>query len=155
MTLAERIKQIRDQKKMTQKEVASLMGISQQAYGQYESGTREPKKETIYRIADALGVSQFELLRPVMEHDADTVNTEWFAEMTEEDIANAMIPPKNQMSLYEGALLIPFHMLSDIDKGKVISYCQWLADTMQHCTKNAPDAAGPAADDAAEDSPKE
>lgn len=57
MTLAEKIKQIREQKKMTQKEVASLMGISQQAYYQYESGTREPKKETIYRIADALGVS--------------------------------------------------------------------------------------------------
>ena len=44
MTLAEKIKQIREKKGMTQKEVASLMGISQQAYGQYESGGRVPKK---------------------------------------------------------------------------------------------------------------
>ncbi len=56
MTLAEKIKQIREKKGMTQKEVASLMGISQQAYGQYESGGRVPKLETVTRIAEALGV---------------------------------------------------------------------------------------------------
>lgn len=55
MTLAERIRQVREKKGMTQKEVASLMGISQQAYGQYESGNREPKPETLGRIAIALG----------------------------------------------------------------------------------------------------
>ena len=43
-------------KNMTQKEVASAMGISQQAYSQYESGNRRPKIDTIIRIADALCV---------------------------------------------------------------------------------------------------
>lgn len=55
MILAERIKKVREKKGMTQKEVASLMGISQQAYSQYESGKREPKPETLGRIAMALG----------------------------------------------------------------------------------------------------
>lgn len=41
---------------MTQKEVAKAMGISQQAYSQYESGKRVPKSETIERIAKALDV---------------------------------------------------------------------------------------------------
>lgn len=61
MTLAEKIKRIREKKGMTQKEVASLMGISQQAYGQYESGGRVPKLETVTRIAEALGVCVPEL----------------------------------------------------------------------------------------------
>ena len=61
MTLAEKIKQIREKKGMTQKEVASLMGISQQAYGQYESGGRVPKTETVTRIAEALGVDYYTL----------------------------------------------------------------------------------------------
>lgn len=92
MTLAERIKQIRENKGMTQKQAAALMGISQQAYSQYESGTREPKLETLWRIATALNVSKFELMRPVMEHDEDFVNSEWFAEMSDDDILDAMIP---------------------------------------------------------------
>ena len=54
MTLAEKLKQLREQRGMTQKQVAALMGISQQAYGQYESGMRLPKPETLGRIAAAL-----------------------------------------------------------------------------------------------------
>ena len=57
VTLAEKLKQLREQRGMTQKQVAELMGISQQAYGQYESGSREPKPDTLGRIAAALGTS--------------------------------------------------------------------------------------------------
>ena len=57
MTLAEAIKQVREDKGLTQKQVASIMGISQQAYGQYESGKREPKPKTIIKIANALNIS--------------------------------------------------------------------------------------------------
>lgn len=97
MTLAERIKQIRENKGMTQKQAAALMGISQQAYSQYESGTREPKPETLGRIATALNVSKFELFRPVMEHDEDFVNSEWFEEMSDEDIFAAMVPSPDEV----------------------------------------------------------
>lgn len=60
MALAEKIKQIRERNGMTQKQVAELMGISQQAYGQYESGSRKPKSETLQRIAQALNVRLYE-----------------------------------------------------------------------------------------------
>ena len=61
MTFSEKLKCIREEKGFTQKQVATAMGISQQAYGQYESGSREPKMETICRIAAALGVEWVEL----------------------------------------------------------------------------------------------
>ena len=57
--------------------------------------------------------------------------------------------------LYDTELLANFHRLQDADKEKVTSYCQWLADTAQNTTKNTQDTAGPAADDAATDDPKE
>ena len=63
MTFAEKIKQIRESRGLTQKEVASLMGISQQAYGQYESGTRLPKPETVGRIAAALDCQVDEIVQ--------------------------------------------------------------------------------------------
>lgn len=55
-SFGDKLKKLRLSKNMTQKEVASAMGISQQAYGQYESGNRRPKIDTIVRIADALCV---------------------------------------------------------------------------------------------------
>lgn len=63
MTLAECIKRTREDRGLTQKQVASIMGISQQAYSQYESGKREPKPKTIIKIANALDVSPY-LLNP-------------------------------------------------------------------------------------------
>lgn len=82
MTLAEKIKLARTKSGMTQKEVASRMEISQQAYGQYESGKREPKPETIARIANALGVTRYEL-----ENPRDTTGCE-FAEALRENTEN-------------------------------------------------------------------
>lgn len=54
--IAYNIKKMREAKGMTQKAVARIMGISQQAYAQYETGKRIPKQKTIERIAEALGV---------------------------------------------------------------------------------------------------
>lgn len=91
MTLAENIKRLRESKGKTQKEVAAFMGISQQAYSQYESGKREPKFDTIRRIADAIGVSTPELLRIVMDCDENFVNAEWFGEMSDDDLVDVFI----------------------------------------------------------------
>lgn len=91
MTLAENIKRLRESKGKTQKEVAAFMGISQQAYSQYESGKREPKFDTIRRIADAIGASMPELLRIVMDCDENFVNAEWFGEMSDNDLVDVFI----------------------------------------------------------------
>lgn len=93
MTLAENIKRLRESRGKTQKEVAAFMGISQQAYSQYESGKREPKFDTIRRIADAIGASTPELLRIVMDCDENFVNTEWFGEMSDDDLIDTFISP--------------------------------------------------------------
>ena len=57
MTIGERIKEIRKNKKMTQKELASKLGISFQALAQWENNLRNPKQESLERIAEALEVT--------------------------------------------------------------------------------------------------
>lgn len=93
MTIGESIKRVRKKVGLTQAELADKLGISAAGIAQWENNIRNPKLETIKRIAAALEVSQFELLRPVMENDDDFVNSDWFAEMTDADILAAMIPP--------------------------------------------------------------
>lgn len=109
---------------MTQKELAEKVGVATITIQQYERNVREPKFEIVKRIAKALGVSQFDLLRPVMEHDEDYVNTEWFEEMTDADIFASMVPPE-EMSRLVGLNSIT----SGLDKEnyeKLIEYAAFL-----------------------------
>ena len=59
MKIGERIREIRKHVGLTQKDLAEKLGVTQAMIGHYERGERNPKHETIMRIADALGVSEF------------------------------------------------------------------------------------------------
>ena len=52
-----RIKEIRQEKKLSQKDLAKKLNISQQAISLYEKGDREPKLETWQKLADYFNVS--------------------------------------------------------------------------------------------------
>lgn len=51
-----RLKEIRKERNLTQKEFAEKLNISQQAISQYENGDREPKLETWQKLADFFNV---------------------------------------------------------------------------------------------------
>lgn len=55
------IRKFRQQKGLTQKELGDLLEISEAMVGQYERGVRNPKLETINKIAAALGVTALDL----------------------------------------------------------------------------------------------
>ena len=51
------LKELRETKNMKQREIASIIGVTQRTYSNYETGTREPDIETLIRIADYYGIS--------------------------------------------------------------------------------------------------
>ena len=57
-----RIKEIRKQKGIIQKELAAKVGIAANTLSQYETGSREPDIETTKKLALALGVTVDELV---------------------------------------------------------------------------------------------
>lgn len=57
-----RLKQLREEKKLYQKDIAKLLNISTSAYGFYEQGIREPSNETISFLANLFNVSTDYLL---------------------------------------------------------------------------------------------
>lgn len=61
MEIADRIKELRRKKGISQKDLAQKLGTSPQNLAQYESGKRQPKLETLEKIANVLGVSSYEL----------------------------------------------------------------------------------------------
>ena len=58
----ENLKEAREKRGMTQKEVADIIGVAKSTYSLYESGNREPNVQTIKKIADTLNVSADDLL---------------------------------------------------------------------------------------------
>ena len=56
------LKTKRKQMRMTQKEMGQLLGITQVSYGNYELGKRQPKPETLKKMARIFGCSVDELL---------------------------------------------------------------------------------------------
>lgn len=51
------IKNVREQKSMTQKECADKLSITLRAWQTYEQGVSEPKQEVLFKIADMFNVS--------------------------------------------------------------------------------------------------
>lgn len=62
MTIATNLKQIREAKKLTQREVWEAAGIGKSSLTAYEAGRSDPTGDTIVRLARALGVTTDELL---------------------------------------------------------------------------------------------
>ncbi len=57
------VKRIRQEKGLTQEQLAEVSGFSQQYISGLEQGRRNPTVVTVYELAMALGVSYMELLR--------------------------------------------------------------------------------------------
>ena len=58
----ENLKNARERKGISQKEMSENIGVAKSTYSLYESGNREPNVQTIKKIADILNVSADELL---------------------------------------------------------------------------------------------
>jgi transcriptional regulator with XRE-family HTH domain len=54
---AQRLEKLRLEKGLTHQEMADMLGITRQAYGNYESGKREPDFKTLDKLADFFNVS--------------------------------------------------------------------------------------------------
>lgn len=62
MAFGNNLKILRESKGLSRKEMAERLGITQAAYGNYEIGNREPKLDTLIKMAYTLSVTTDELL---------------------------------------------------------------------------------------------
>ena len=61
------VRLIRQQKGLTQEQLAEISGFSQQYISGLEQGRRNPTVVTLYELASVLGVSHLDLVRPVRD----------------------------------------------------------------------------------------
>ncbi len=80
-TFGERIRQLREEKKLPQRKVAALLDIDTSLLAKYERNERQPSKEMITKIADIFKVDSVELITEaftdklayqILEEEADS-----------------------------------------------------------------------------------
>lgn len=78
MTTGERIRIARKNAGLTQKQLGEKLNLSYQTIAQWENGLRNPKYETIIRIAEALNLSTLDFLQDYVHVNNDLGETAIF-----------------------------------------------------------------------------
>ena len=72
--LGDKIKLYRENKKMTQNDLADILEVSSGTISKYESGALEPNIESLKKLADFFGITIHELLKDEEKFDFSNVN---------------------------------------------------------------------------------
>ena len=86
--VSKNIKEIRNKKNITQKELADILGVTVRTIQNYESGNREPKIGALEELAKALNVPLSDLLSEYRSHEKINVsaNKKHYYSMKEKDL---------------------------------------------------------------------
>lgn len=88
MEFSERLKKLRKDTGLTQVDVASKLGISQQAYASWERGIKKPTQENLVRIAQILNVSVDYLVGNLQETSDELDNIELLFRMNSKGLTD-------------------------------------------------------------------
>ena len=122
MTVGERIKKLRIEKKWTQKQLGEKCEIHEVQIRGYENGTRNPKKETLEKIADAFGVP----LTQIMDFKQN---------LNIPDVDSAMYDFSNEETQLVIDMLSDFDKLNDKGKQKAVEYTNDLTQIDEYTKK--------------------
>lgn len=128
--LSKRLKELRKMHNYTQDYVASALGIIRQTYSHYETGTRIPNTETLYKLSGIYDVSFEDLVQlaisvdrnEIFEMPAMTSSSKELSEFLE-----YFNKPNNKKKYQyntniEKELLYYFQQISDEDKREIIEF---------------------------------
>ena len=95
-----RLKDLRQQRKLKQTEIADVLNCSQGVYSRYESGEREPPFDIITRLADYYGVTVDYLMgrEPQPEQEEPKITVHFRSDV--QDLWNKL-SPQNQALIME------------------------------------------------------
>ena len=114
MTLAESLKKIRKQYKMTQEDVAKLLGISRSGYTYYETGKTVPSVEVLQKLSAIYNTTIDVIVGNPLRPNTDS---RYFSDILSVSEGNA--DPLIYMKKGEQALIMTFRLLSEEEKAKL------------------------------------
>ena len=137
MDVGTRIKTLREDKKMTQKELAQLLNVKQTAVSYWETGKREPDLDTIKAICTIFEVTYNKLLDDNWENYIEEV----LEDFNENPMGTSSVPFVDYNSSFDYSfkkrIVSYYNMLNDLGKKKVDEYIKDLIDTKKYHHKES------------------
>lgn len=100
MTTGERIRHIRNERGISQKQLSEMCGLSEPAIRNYELGNRKPSAQILDKIAAALTVTAAELVLPELPLKAEYINArDTYREKLKTNECIKSIPPAKKLKL--------------------------------------------------------
>lgn len=121
MSIANRIKQARKVKKLSQVELASRIGVSQSAVGNYESGVSSPKEPILFRLMAVLDVDANFLYQDEMRDASATMHIDeylWAQPLNDAYRASLESTQRSVCKLLDCPHIVP----GKTAKGKVVPF---------------------------------
>lgn len=125
MKYGDRLKKLRESKKISQQQLAEKLNINRSTYARYELNQTQPDYETLQKIANFYGVSTDYILTGI--------NTK-FTEKDERDIAKRMEQLKNVL-VSDGGLSFYGEPLSEEAKESLIEAMEYAVRQAQRINK--------------------
>ena len=131
--VSDNIRSVRKKKNLTQGQLAALIGVSQNAVHNWENGKRQPKLETLKKIAAALNISVIDLLDPEERQDYLLYLVPGYENETFDDAIAAYTRsivefPGDEFHPMDKAALDHFRPLSQENKEKALDYMDYLKE---------------------------
>ncbi|MEC2401558.1 helix-turn-helix transcriptional regulator [Bacillus subtilis] len=102
--LGDRLKELRESRKLTQDKLAEILGISRGTYAHYEINKRKPDYDMLIKLADYYGVTTDFLLRGESQETQDEIFNEQARKILEDpDTLVAAADGKITASILEAA----------------------------------------------------
>ncbi|WP_274623146.1 helix-turn-helix domain-containing protein [Planococcus sp. A6] len=115
--LSQRMKNLRSKSKMTQSELAKILGVARTTYAMYEQGQREPDYVTLQKIADYFDVSVDYLLgREEKKSPSWNHNPEFEEFLNDPKISKLYSEYKESSEERREALFAAWEYLKSLDK---------------------------------------
>lgn len=123
--LSERLKYFRKKSHLTQKQVASALGMDRSTYSYYETGATRPKLHTLQSLARLYNTNVDLLLNSPHTEDETVLNSpdpfeKWY-----------MDDKFNQLSDFEQAVLLRVRLMNVDEKKKLLVYLDKTFDSQQ------------------------
>lgn len=134
----ERLRNLRLSKKKTQKQVADMLGITRQGYGNYENGVTEPDNDSLAKLADYFETSTDYLMGRIDEQSFKSKeNNNTAAESTTPYFATPKDKRDFKKFLEQQEVMFDGVPMTDEDKARVLGYMEgmfWEAKQMNKTT---------------------
>lgn len=114
MTLGESLKKIRKQYKMTQEDIAKLLGISRSGYTYYETGKTVPSVEVLQKLSAIYNTTIDVIVGNPIRENSDR---RYYADIL--SVSEGNTDPLIYMKKDEQALIMAFRLLPEEEKEKL------------------------------------